>query len=240
MVWLDALLKIEALHLGPLVSHPPSDTVIDVKLVCHKPLVMLTVCLNVFGNFGWVQNFGDFGHPSDIFLKALETGLISSFASQLLICMLQTSTELRAKLHKRENFSRKGEHVTFSEFSDVDKNFVCFCLEVFARMKKSVSMMIFYEGYQKFRNWNCVMQALSFDLVLHAIQIHEYFPGPWAFCLEDLPSPDGSRESTRVWEKNKLKILDSLLPEVDSEIFLKTVAPTILIEHEKGLLLSIT
>jgi hypothetical protein len=151
LIWMDILNKINSLE--PFKS----DTTIDVKLVCYKPLVMLAQCLKVFGNFGTKIK-----HPSQIFRKAHALGLISFFAFQLLTTMLKTSCKLRARCHKDVNiYSRSSEKIEFSDFLCSEQAFITFCHIIFGRMKNSLSLIICHEGFQKYHSWKSVMVLAS-------------------------------------------------------------------------------
>jgi hypothetical protein len=150
--------------------------------------VILAQTLKIFGNIGFGnwdsinsadpnigKNLERIEHPSQIFKIAHIKGLISYLALQLLLEMLEASSKLRSKLHASGKYSELGEKRKFSEFSESQQSFIEFCQTIFIRMKKSLGVMIFHKGFEKFGTWNSVMASLSMDLVLHATGVREYF-----------------------------------------------------------------
>jgi hypothetical protein len=247
MIWMDILAKIEFLEF-PLAP----EREVDVKLICHKPLVILAQALKIFGNIGFgnwdsinsaePNNFGKklehIEHPSQIFKSAHIKGLISYLALQLLLEMLEASSKLRSKLHASGIYSELGEKRKFSEFSESQQSFIEFCQTIFSRMKKSLDGMIFHKGFEKFGTWNSVMVSLSMDLVLHATGVREYFSKfqkQWITCLSQLPLVDGTRESTKIWKLQKEKVLYSLLQPLSAKVFQQPKSgPKIVIDRVKG------
>jgi hypothetical protein len=208
---------------------------VDIKLLCYKPIVVFSQCLKIFGNFQKIE------HPVTVLKRSQKTGLISFYATTLLTEMLKFASKLRAKLHLSENYPINGEKKEFHTFSEQDKSFIEFCRTIFGRMKKSLEIMIFDGGYEKFQNWNSVMLSLSRDLILHAVQVRDIFSvEPWITCLEELPVANGTRESTKVWNLEKEKVLDCLLPKFSDEVFQNAEfakTPPIMVDRIKGTIL---
>jgi hypothetical protein len=233
LTWMDILTKID------LLEFPFSpETKVDVKLVCHKPIVVFAQCLKIFGNLK--KSRMEKEHPSEIFTMAHKAGLISFLSAKFLVELLKHFTKLRARLHLDKYYTKTGEKKKFSKFSESEKHFLEFCQTIFSKMKTILKVMLFDKGFQKFQSWNSVMTSLSLDLVSRAVQVGEFFSTfqeLWISCLDGLPFADGTRESTRIWKMEKEKLLECLLPKFSSDIFQRSENKStslILVDRIKG------